>query len=105
MIRTNKWNLSGIATRYHSKFENLESFIFQIFQSMVNEWDLAKGNEDSPMLQQNLAWGLGGHWEWSEGATNTRRIIGNAKIANFSLRLSLPALASFRKASEITYHL
>ena len=27
---------------------------------MVNQWGLlAKGNEDSPMPQQNLAWGLG----------------------------------------------
>ena len=35
----------------------------------------------------------------------TRCTMGNAQIANFSLRLSLPALASFRKVTEIIYHL
>ena len=61
-MRTNKLlvRTSGIATRYLRKFENLESFIFQAPQSMVNQRDLAKRNEDSPMLLQNLAWGLSG---------------------------------------------
>ena len=41
--------------------------IFQPLQSTVNQRGLAKRNEDSPMLQQNLAWGLGGGGGWGAG--------------------------------------